>query len=144
MLPRESGIISFHNYFLLFRGMVAKLLRQRILLTLVLRVSDPGAPSNSWRRLWHSQELGQPFVTKSLHVFRNKSNYTVPDASQNSHQSKLKLSHIMSIVTSVHLKGVRCHRMKKRHHMRLLLKVFADLEKVFSLKWRCPLQEAFH
>ena len=30
------------------------------------------------------------------------------------------------------------------NHMRLLLKVFADLEKVFSLKWRCPPREAFH
>ena len=50
----------------------------------------------------------------------------------------------MSIVTSVHLKVVRCHRFKKKHHMRLLLKVFADLEKLFSLKWRCPPREAFH
>ena len=46
-------------------------------------------------------------------------------------------SHIMSIVTSVHLKVVRCHQFKKRHHMRLL-KVFADLERVLPLKWRCP------
>ena len=61
---QEKGVsFSFHNYFLLFGGMVPKLLRQHILLTLILRVSDPGAPSNSWRRLWHSQELGQPFVT---------------------------------------------------------------------------------
>ena len=50
----------------------------------------------------------------------------------------------MSVVTSVHLKVVRCHQFKKRHHMRLLLKVFADLEKVFSSKWRCPPWEAFH
>ena len=28
--------------------------------------------------------------------------------------------------------------------MQLLLKVFADLEKVFSLKWRCSPREAFH
>ena len=26
-------------------------------------------------------------------------------------------SHIMPIVTSVHLKVVRCHQFKKRHHM---------------------------
>ena len=42
---------SFHNYFPLLRGMVPKLLRQHILLTLMLRLSDPGAPSNR-RRLW--------------------------------------------------------------------------------------------
>ena len=51
MLPRERGSLSFHNYFLLFRDMVPKLLRQHILLTLILRVSDPGAPSNIWKRL---------------------------------------------------------------------------------------------
>ena len=28
-------------------------------------------------------------------------------------------------------------------HM-IVVKVFADLEKNFSLKWRCPPQEAFH
>ena len=37
----------------------------------------------------------------------------------------------MFIVTSVHLRIVRWYQFKKRHHMRLLLKVFADLEKVF-------------
>ena len=47
----KGAPFSFRNYFLLFRGVVPKLLRQHILLTLVLRVSDPGAPSNSWRRL---------------------------------------------------------------------------------------------
>ena len=50
----KRASFSFHNYFLLFRGVVPKLLRQHILLTLILRVSDPGAPSNSWRKLWHS------------------------------------------------------------------------------------------
>ena len=50
----KGASFSFHNYFLLFRGMVPKLLRQHIILTLILRVSDPGAPSNSWRKLWHS------------------------------------------------------------------------------------------
>ena len=40
---------------------------------------------------------------------------------------------------------VRCHQTKKRHHIwLLLLKVFADLEKVLSLKWRCAPWEAFH
>ena len=53
MLPRERASFSFHNYFLLLMGVVPKLLRQHILLTLILRVSDAGAPSNSWRRLWH-------------------------------------------------------------------------------------------
>ena len=46
----KGASFSFHDYFLLFRGVVPKLLRQHILLTLILRVSDPGAPSNSWRR----------------------------------------------------------------------------------------------
>ena len=30
-------------------------------------------------------------------------------------------SHIMSIVTSVHLKVVRCHQFKKRHHMAIVV-----------------------
>ena len=48
-------------------------------------------------------------------------------------------------VAPVHLRTVRCHQIKKRHHIWLLLsKVFADLEKVISLKWRCPPWEAFH
>ena len=49
----------FHNHFLLLRGMVPKLLRVHILLRIILKVSDPGAPSNSWRRLCkrHSFEL---------------------------------------------------------------------------------------
>ena len=34
-------------------------------------------------------------------------------------------------VAPVHLRVVRCHQFKKRHHMRLLLKVFADLESLF-------------
>ena len=50
----KGASFSFHNYFLLFRGVVPKLLRQHFLLTLILRVSDPGVPSNSWRRLCHS------------------------------------------------------------------------------------------
>ena len=61
---QENGAsFSFHNYFLVLRGIVPKLLRQHILLTLISRVSDPGAPSNSWRRLWHFKEPRQPFVT---------------------------------------------------------------------------------
>ena len=56
-------------------------------------------------------------------------------------------SHVMSIakvqsVVLVPLRVVRCHQIKKRHHIWLLWKVFADLEKVFSLKWRCPPWEA--
>ena len=38
MLPRERDIIP-------------KLVRQHVLLTLILRVSDPGAPRSSWRKL---------------------------------------------------------------------------------------------
>ena len=50
--------------------------------------------------------------------------------------------HIRSIVrvqtaALVPFRSVRCHQIKKRHHVRLLLsKVFADLEKVLSLEWR--------
>ena len=56
-------------------------------------------------------------------------------------------SHVMSTakvqsVVLVPLRVVRCHQIKKRHHIWLLWKVFADLEKVFSLKWRCPPWEA--
>ena len=58
-------------------------------------------------------------------------------------------SHIMSIVkvqsvAPVHFRVGKCHQMKKRPRMWLLSKVFTDLEKVFSLKWRCPPREAFH
>ena len=49
----KGASFSFHNYFLLLRGIIPKLLRQHILLMLILRVSDPGAPSNFWRRPWH-------------------------------------------------------------------------------------------
>ena len=45
-------------------------------------------------------------------------------------------------VVPVPLRVVRCHQIKKRHHIWLLWKVFADLEKVFSLKWKCPPWEA--
>ena len=62
----KGASFSFYNYFLLLRGIVPKLLRQHILLTLILRVSDPRAPRNTWRRLWHSQEPGQPVVTQKL------------------------------------------------------------------------------
>ena len=47
MLLRERASFSFYNYFLLLRGIVPELLRQHILLILILRVSDPGDPSNS-------------------------------------------------------------------------------------------------
>ena len=64
MLPREkgrrSGSITASE---LRRGVVPNLVRQQILLTLILRASDPGVPSSSWRKLQQSQELEQPFVT---------------------------------------------------------------------------------
>ena len=58
----KGALFPFHNYFLLLRGIVPKLLRQCIFLTSTLRVSNPGAPSNSWGSLWHLQEPGQPFL----------------------------------------------------------------------------------
>ena len=52
MLPREKG---HHSHSItaseLTRGIVPKLVRQHILLTLILRISDPGAPNSSWKKL---------------------------------------------------------------------------------------------
>ena len=51
----------------------------------------------------------------------------------------------MSIVTSVHLRTIRCHKIKKRHQLLLLfLKIFSELKKVFSLKGRNPPCDAFN
>ena len=64
MLPREKG---HHSRSItaseLMRGVAPKLVRQHILLTLILRVSDPGAPSSCWRKLKQLQEFEQSFVT---------------------------------------------------------------------------------
>ena len=52
MLPREkwrrSRSITASK---LTRGIVPKLVKQHILLILILRISDPGAPNSSWRKL---------------------------------------------------------------------------------------------
>ena len=52
MLPREKGHRS-HSITTseLTRGVVPKLVRQHIFLILILRISDPGAPNSSWRKL---------------------------------------------------------------------------------------------
>ena len=51
----------------------------------------------------------------------------------------------MSIVSSVHLRIARCHQIKKRHHIWLLLvKVFSELKRILFLKWRNPPREAFN
>ena len=47
MVARERGGESFCNFFLLVRGVDPKLLKQHILFILILKVSDPGALSNS-------------------------------------------------------------------------------------------------
>ena len=52
MLSREKG----HRFCSvtaseLTKGVVPKLVRQHILLILILRISDPGAPNSSWRKL---------------------------------------------------------------------------------------------
>ena len=64
MLFREKG---HHFHYVtaseLIRRIVPKLVRQHILLTLIRRVSDPEAPSSSWRKLLQWQEFEQPFVT---------------------------------------------------------------------------------
>ena len=71
-LPREKG----HRYHFitpskLTRGIVPKLVRQHILLILIVRMSDPGASSNSWRRLWH---IGARTTIYKLKAFRRLEN----------------------------------------------------------------------
>ena len=52
LLPREKGCRSRSiTASELTRGVVPKLVRQHILLILILRISDPGAPNSSWRKL---------------------------------------------------------------------------------------------
>ena len=52
MLPREKGCRSRSiTASELKRGVVPKLVRQHILLILILRISDLGAPNSSWRKL---------------------------------------------------------------------------------------------
>ena len=64
MLPREKGHRSRSiTASELTRSVVPKLVRQHILLILILRISDPGAPNSSWRKLQQQQEFEQPFVT---------------------------------------------------------------------------------
>ena len=65
----KSASFSFSNYFLLLRGITPKLLRQHFLLTLILRVSDPWALSNSWRRL---TLVGALTTICNLKAFRQK------------------------------------------------------------------------
>ena len=63
MLPREKGRHSRSiTASELRRGFVPKLARQHIHLIL-LRISDPGAPNSSWRKVQQQQEFEQPFVT---------------------------------------------------------------------------------
>ena len=52
MLPREKGRRS-HSITAseLTRGVVPKLVRQHILLILIVRMSDPGAPNSSQEKL---------------------------------------------------------------------------------------------
>ena len=52
MLPREKGRRS-HSITAseLTRGVVPKLVRQHTLLILIVRMSDPGAPNSSWKKL---------------------------------------------------------------------------------------------
>ena len=52
MLPREKGRRS-HSITAseLTRGVVPKLVRQHILLILIVRMSDPGAPNSSREKL---------------------------------------------------------------------------------------------
>ena len=64
MLPRDK-----ENHYRsitaseLTRDIVSKLVRQHILLILIRRIFDPGAPNSSWRKLQQEQEFEQPFLT---------------------------------------------------------------------------------
>ena len=85
---------SFHNYFLLWWGTVSKLFRQYFLLALILRVPDPGAPSNRWPRLarvcpgvsgggmgqwWHPAGLGALTVAgPAWDLLKEVSLYSLP------------------------------------------------------------------
>jgi len=51
MLSREKGRRSHSITTFEPRGVVPKLVRQHILLILILRISYPGAPNSSWRKL---------------------------------------------------------------------------------------------
>ena len=52
MVPREKGHRSYSiTASELTRGVVPKLVRQHILLILIVRMSDPGAPSSSPEKL---------------------------------------------------------------------------------------------
>ena len=81
----KGASFLFHNYFLLLRGVGHKLLRQHILLTLILRVSDPGAPSSSGGGCGTRRSLDNHLQLKSFLIVRNKPHFTVTDVRQNSH-----------------------------------------------------------
>ena len=91
-------------------------------------------------------------MVKHFQMVREKSSYTLQMQAANSKNRTTSKGehHIRSIVTVqtatlVPFRSVRCHQIKKRHHVWLLLsKVFADLEKVLSLKWRNPPWEVFN
>ena len=60
MLPREKGHHSCSiTASQLTRGIVLKLVRQHILLTLIPKMSDPGPPNSSWKQLQQQQEFEQ-------------------------------------------------------------------------------------
>ena len=64
MLPREKGRHSRSiTVSELTRGVVPKLVRQHILLILILRISDPGAPNSSWRKLLKAFDLIAPVAS---------------------------------------------------------------------------------
>ena len=52
MLPRENGR-NYHSITAseLTRGVVPKLVRHHILLILIVRMFNPGAPNSSWKKL---------------------------------------------------------------------------------------------
>ena len=88
MLPRERGVIP-------------KLVRQHILLTLTLRVSDPGVPSSNLKKLPLWQEFEQTFV--NLKAFMGLETNLVTQLQMQGANSKNRTigkvkSHIMSTV----------------------------------------------
>ena len=85
----------------------------------------------------NQEEAVAPFMTQpqKLHTITSSGFYGAK-------QSQI---HIMSIVTSVHLRIVRCHQIKKRRHIWLVLvKVYAELKKVLPLKQKNPPCETFN
>jgi len=116
MLPRERGVIP-------------KLVRQHILLTLTLRVSDPGVPNGNLKKLPLWQEFEQTFV--NLKAFMGLETNLVTQLQMQGANSKNRTigkvkSHIMSTVkvqgiVSVHFRIVQFSSVQSLSCVRLFV-----------------------